>query len=480
METSNLLICHPDRFFSSESTLRSIARELYGSVARLPIVSPHGHVNPALFSDPQATFGSPADLFIIPDHYVTRMLYSQGILLESLGVPRLDGGEVERDHRKIWRTFCENFYLFRGTPSGVWLSHELHEVFGITAKPSAATADALYDELSEKISRLEFSPRSLFQRFNIDVLCTTDAASDRLEHHQAILKTGWQGRILPTFRPDAVVNLDAPNWQTNIQKLSEACGNEISDYSSFIQALEDRRAFFKSMGAKATDHACVAPLTAELSKAEANTIFQHALQGKASADDAVRFTAHMLMEMARMSIEDGLVMQLHPGSHRNHNQVIHERFGLDKGCDIPVQTEFTRNLKPMLNKYGNDQRLTLILFTLDESVYARELATLAGHYPAVKLGPPWWFHDSLNGMARYFDQVMETAGLYNTAGFNDDTRAFCSIPARHDVWRRASANWVAGLVARHLVEMDEGLAMMVDLSVGLTRQTYKLSNNQEM
>lgn len=473
METSDTLTCHPDRFFSSDPTIRNIAKELFASVAQLPIVSPHGHVDPALFSNPQATFGSPAELFIIPDHYVTRMLYSQGIPLESLGVPRQNGGEVEKDHRKIWRTFCENFFLFRGTPSGSWLSHEIHEVFGITTKPSATTADALYDEISEKLSRPDFSPRSLFKRFNIEVLCTTDSATDDLEHHKTIRNSDWEGRILPTFRPDAVINLDAPNWQTNVQTLGRVCGFEITDYLSFIRALEDRRAFFKSMGAKATDHACVAPLTAELSQAEADAIFQRALHGRVSIDDVARFTAHMLMEMARMSIEDGLVMQLHSGSLRNHNQVLFQHFGVDKGCDIPVQTEFTRNLKSLLNKYGNDERLTLILFTLDETTYSRELATLAGHYPAVKLGPPWWFHDSLNGMTRYFDQVMETAGLYNTAGFNDDTRAFCSIPARHDVWRRASANWVAELVVRHLVDLNDGMAMIGDLAVGLPRQTYK-------
>lgn len=457
---------NPDRYFSPELTTRKVARELYQTVAVLPITSPHGHVDPRLFADPDATFGSPADLFIVPDHYVTRMLYSQGIPLKSL---------LESDHHKIWKLFCENFHLFCGTPSGMWLSHELSEVFGVDEKPSASNADRLFATLSDKLSSPEFSPRQLFDRFNIEFLCTTDAATDTLEHHQAIRNSGWNGRILPTFRPDGVVNLDAPNWQQNIDRLTEVSGVDVKDYKSFIQALEQQRAFFKSMGATAADHAALTPVTTELPSAEANTIFQRALKGESTPDDAVQFTAHMLMEMARMSIEDGLVMQLHPGSLRNHNEIIFQKFGLDKGADIPIRTEYTRNLYPLLNKYGNDPRLTLILFTLDETTYSRELAPLAGHYPALKLGPPWWFFDSLNGMARYFDQVMETAGIYNTAGFNDDTRAFCSIPARHDVWRRVSANWLAGLVVRHIIDMDDAHDMIQELAVGLVRRAYKLT-----
>jgi len=472
---------NPDRFLSPDPATRDIARELYQAVAKLPIISPHGHVDPRLFSDPNATFGTPAELFITPDHYVTRMLYSQGIELQRLGIRELETGSsfpisshLVSNHRDVWRLFCSNFHLFRGTPSGIWLTHELSEVFGVDEKPSASNADRLFDSLSDKLSSPEFSPRKLFERFNIEVLCTTDAATDTLEYHQAISQSGWKGNIRPTFRPDGVVNLDAPNWKANIDKLSEISGIEVKDSKSFIQALEQRRAFFKSMGATATDHAALTPSTAELSQAEADTIFQRVLKGEANANDASRFTAHMLMEMARMSIDDGLVMQLHPGSLRNHNDIVFQKFGLDKGADIPLQTEYTRNLLPLLNKYGNDSRLTLIVFTLDETTYSRELATLAGHYPALKLGPPWWFHDSLNGMARYFDQVMETAGIYNTAGFNDDTRAFCSIPARHDVWRRASANWLAGLVVRHIIDENDANEMIQELAAGLAKRAYKL------
>jgi glucuronate isomerase len=465
-----------DRFFDPDPSIRGVARELYHEAADTPIVSPHGHVDPRLFSDPNASFGSPADLFIIPDHYVFRMLYSQGVALETLGVPRQDGTPVEQDHRKIWQTFADHFHLFRGTPSGAWLTHELSEVFDCQEPLNSANAQALYNHIEACLAKAEFKPRRLFERFNIEVLCTTDPATDMLQHHQAIRQSGWNGRILPTFRPDGVVNFDAPRgaWRANIDKLSEVSRIDVLDYRSFIRALEQRRAFFKSMGATATDHAALVPATVELTPVEAEATFQCALRGDWSCADAARFTAHMLMEMARMSMEDGLVMQLHPGSFRNHNEVIFNKFGLDKGADIPVQTEYTRNLLPLLNKYGNDPRLTLILFTLDETSYSRELAPMAGHYPALKLGPPWWFFDSLNGMARYFDQIMETAGLYNTAGFNDDTRAFCSIPARHDVWRRASANWLAGLVARHIIDVNDARAMMQSLTADLAKRAYRL------
>jgi len=463
-----------DRFFDPDPAIRGLARELYLTIAHLPIVSPHGHVDPWLFADGSKRFSSPVDLLVIPDHYILRMLYSQGIALESLGVPRLDGVPVEQDHRKIWQIFADHFYLFRGTPSGTWLTHELNQVFGCHQPLNSATAREIYDQIETCLSSPEFLPRHLFERFNIEVLCTTDPAWERLEAHQAIHISGWQGQIRPTFRPDGVINLDAPGWRANLDRLSHSSGVEIHSTRRLIQALEIQRLHFKSLGATATDHAVLTPAAAELAPGEADTIFQRALKGQSTPEDAARFTAHMLMEMARMSIEDGLAMQIHPGSYRNHNRLVFHNFGLDMGGDIPIQTEYTRHLLPLLNKYGNDSRLTLILFTLDETTYSRELAPLAGHYPALKLGPPWWFYDSLNGMARYFDQVVETAGLYNTVGFNDDTRAFCSIPARHDTWRRASANWVAELVARHMVGIDEAQEMMLELAVGLARCAYKL------
>jgi glucuronate isomerase len=468
------LTLQPDRYFGPDPKQKEIAEALYSQVGHLPLICPHGHVDPRLFADPDYSLGTPTDLFIIPDHYVFRMLYSQGIPMEQLGVPRRDGGSTETDHRKIWQIFAEHFYLFRGTPTGQWVAHELHDIFDVNEKLDGDSAGRIYDYISEQLAKPEFRPRALFERFNVEVLSTTDAATDPLDYHRAIRDSGWKTRVIPCFRPDGVLNLDAPNWHKNIDALSTVSGIEVSSYETYIRALENRRAYFKEMGATATDHAAVKPYTAELTSNEAEAIFQRALQGEVADQDAARFTGHMLMEMARMSIEDGLVMQLHPGSLRNHNATIYERFGLDKGADIPVATEYTRNLRPLLNKYGNDPRLTLILFTLDETTYSRELAPLAGHYPAVKLGPPWWFYDSVNGMNHFFDQVMETTGLYNTVGFNDDTRAFCSIPARHDLWRRASVNWIAGLVVRGIVDRDDAEAMSVDMAYGLAKKAYKV------
>lgn len=462
-----------DRYFDPDPKKKEIALHLYSQVAEAPLVCPHGHVDPRMFADPDYQFGSPADLLLIPDHYIFRMLYSQGISLESLGIPRLDGTPVEADHRKIWQVFAENFHLFRGTPTGMWLTHELHDVFGVRKKLNGKTAQEIYDQIADCLSKPEFRPRKMFERFRIEVLATTDGAADRLLHHQAIRESGWQGRVVPTFRPDGVVNIDRPDWNANLKELGEVCGYEISGYRKLIQALEERRGFFKSMGATATDHAALTPFTCLLSDDEAEGIFQRALDGTATADDAARFTGHMIVENARMSTEDGLVMQFHPGSFRNHNPVIFERFGYDKGCDIPIRSDFTQGLIPLLGRFGNDARLTLILFTLDETTYARELAPLAGHYPALRLGPPWWFHDSLNGMQRYRDQVMETAGLYNTVGFNDDTRAFPSIPARHDLARRVDANWIAGLVVRGIVDMDDAGEMIRDAAWRLAKRAYK-------
>lgn len=467
------LILDENRFFNSDLKIRKIARELYDDVKDLPIVSPHGHVDPKLFAE-NKPFPDPTELILIPDHYVFRMLYSQGISLEGLGIPTADGSPVETNHRKIWQIFGEHYYLFAGTPTGVWLNHVFSRVFGIKEKLTGESAMRIYDQISEKLNLPDFLPRAFFDRFNIEVLTTTDGAADKLEHHQTIRESGWKGNIIPCFRPDAVVNILMKGWKQNIEALSEVSGIEISSFKDYIQALEKRRNFFKSMGAVSTDQGVFSPYTHELSPKEAETLFQKGLKGKATKENAVQFTAHMLIEMARMSIEDGLVMQIHPGSFRNHNQMIFEKFGPDKGCDIPVQTEYTRNLHELLNKYGNDKRLTIIIFTLDETTYSRELAPLAGHYPALKLGPPWWFHDSIEGMIRFRQMVTETAGIYNTVGFNDDTRALPSIPARHDLARRMDSNFLAGLFARHIVEMEDARRMSHALAYELVKKAYKL------
>ena len=451
-----------------------VAVELYDSVKDLPLICPHGHVDPRIFADPDYQFGSPVDLLIIPDHYIFRMLYSQGISLEALGITSLHGSAAQDDHRAIWQLVCDHWHLFRATPTGIWIRDELADVFGIKLKINSANAGAIYHAIAAQLNSEAFRPRALYQRFNIEVLATTDAATDPLRHHQAIRDSAWPGRIIPTFRPDALIAIDQADWAQNIELLSHASGIAVGDYGSYIQALEQRRGYFKAMGATATDHAALTAYTEALSPAEAGAIFQRALHGGASAKDAARFTGHMLIEMARMSSEDGLLMQLHVGSYRNHNPALHERFGRDMGADIPIRGEFTKNLKALLDRFGNQPGMTLILFNLDESAYSRELAPLAGHYPILRLGPPWWFFDSWLGMTRFLDDVVETAGIYNTAGFNDDTRAYPSIPARHDVWRRVCANWLAGQQVRAFIDEEDAREMIRALAYDLAKQTYRL------
>jgi glucuronate isomerase len=419
-------------------------------------------------------FPNPAALLVIPDHYLVRMLYSQGVPMESLGIPRLDGGPTEADPRKIWQRFADHFHLFRGTPSGAWLAHELEGVLGIAERLTSESAMRFYDRIEEQLAKPEFRPRALFERFRIEVLCTTDAATDTLEWHRLMRESGWRADVRPTFRPDLAINILHPSWKQEIERLGALAGRDVRDFRTYIRALEERRAFFKTMRATATDHAAVTPYTAELSPSEAATIFERALKGCATEADARAFTGHMLIEMARMSVDDGLVMQLHPGSDRNHNELVFKRFGPDRGCDIPLATEFTRNLRPLLNKYGNEPSFRLVLFTLDETTFSRELAPIAGHFPAVRLGPPWWFFDSIEGMLRFRYAVTETAGIYNTAGFNDDTRAFLSIPARHDLARRVDAQFLADLVSRHIIEREDAEAMIGEMAYGLAKKTYRL------
>ena len=464
-----------ERYFSSDPAQQAIALALYDSVRHLPLICPHGHVDPRLFADADYRFGSPVDLLIIPDHYVFRMLYSQGISLDALGIPPLDGAPAANDHRQIWQLVCDNWHLFRATPTGIWLRDELADVFDIPLKLNSANAMAIYDAIDAKLRLDAFRPRALYERFNIEVLATTDAATDTLEQHQAIRDSGWHGRVIPTFRPDSVVNI-AAGWREAIDQLSHVSGIAIHDYAGYIRALEERRAFFKSMGATATDHAALHAFTTRLSQSEADAIFGRALKGKADEGDAGRFTGHMLAEMARMSCDDGLVMQLHIGSFRNHNDALHRRYGRDMGADIPIRSEFTVNLKPLLDRFGAHPNLTLILFNLDETTYSRELAPLAGHYPALRLGPPWWFFDSWLGMTRFLDAVAETAGIYNLAGFNDDTRAYPSIPTRHDVWRRVCADWLAGQQVRGFIDAEDAFEMIRALAYDLAKSTYRLDS----
>jgi glucuronate isomerase len=463
---------HPDRLFPAEPDTRAIARRLYAAVAALPILSPHGHTEARWYSEDEP-FADAAELFVKPDHYVFRMLYSQGVPLEALGVPRRDGGPLETDGRAIWRLFARHFPLFRGTPTRLWFEHALEQVFGIDERLTERNADRIYDRIAEALPRPELRPRALYDRFNIEAIATTDGALDDLAHHRTLETSGWHGRVVPTYRPDLVVDPDRNDFRQNVERFVALAGQPMT-WSGYCDAHRARRRDFKALGATATDHGHPTARTADLDAGAAAALFDRVTSGAASPETAELFRAQMLTEMARMSLEDGLVMQIHPGSVRNHNPQVLARFGADKGADIPQPTDYVHALKPLLDVFGNDPRLTLILFTLDETQYGRELAPLAGHYPALRLGPPWWFFDSPEGMRRFRETVTETAGFANTVGFNDDTRAYLSIPARHDMARRVDCGFLARLVAEHRLDEDEAQDLAQDLAYGLAKAAYRL------
>ena len=467
---------HEDRLFPADPATRAVARRLYAEVKGLPIVSPHGHTDPSWFAG-NAPFPNASELLITPDHYVFRMLYSQGIALEDLGVPKAPGARgraIETDPRRIWKLFAAHYHLFRGTPSRMWHDWVYREVFGLEDLLCEETADLYFDTINEKLGEEEFRPRALFDRYGIEVIATTEDPLDPLPHHQKLQADGGGRKVITAFRPDNVLDPDYEGFAENIEKLGEITGFSTSTFDGYLNALRDRRAYFKAHGATSTDHGHPTATTADLSRADIEKLYDRVRSGQFSAEEAETFRGHMLTEMAGMSLEDGLVMQIHPGSFRNHNQGVFERFGRDKGADIPTRTDYVRALHPLLARYGTEADLSIILFTLDESVYARELAPLAGHYPCLKLGPAWWFHDSPEGMRRFREQTTETAGFYNTVGFNDDTRAFLSIPARHDVARRMDCGFLARLVVEHRLPEDEAHQVARDLTYNLVKKAYKL------
>ncbi|MCB1389111.1 MAG: glucuronate isomerase [Rhodobacteraceae bacterium] len=463
----------PDRLFPTEPRLRGLARALYEGVRDRPILSPHGHCDPRWFAE-DARFPDPSALFVVPDHYVFRMLVSQGIAMDALGVPRTDGGPIEADPRAIWRLLAANMHLFRGTPSALWLDHSFEHVFGLTEPLTAANADAVYDHIESCLARPEFRPRALFERFNIEALATTEGALDDLRWHRMMRESGWRGRVITTYRPDAVVDPEFEGFSGNVRALGDLTGEDTETWAGYLAAHRARRAFFRAHGATASDHGHATARTANLDAAGAEGLFHRVLKGGASPEESVLFRGQMLTEMARMSLDDGLVMQIHPGSWRNHSARVHARNGRDKGFDIPRRTDFVGDLKPLLDAVGMEPGLTVILFTLDETTYGRELAPLAGAYPALRLGPPWWFFDSYEGMRRYRELTTETCGFYNTAGFNDDTRAFCSIPARHDVARRSDCAFLATLVGTGRLREGEAFEVIEDLTHRLARRAYRL------
>ena len=463
----------PDRLFPTDPATRNTARRLYEGVAGLPIVSPHGHTDPRWFAENEP-FPDPAQLFVTPDHYAFRMLCSQGVDLADLGVPRTDSGPVETDGRTIWRLFAAHYHLFRGTPTRLWLDHAFETLFGLTERLSADNADFYYDRIAERLASDEYRPRALFERFGIEVLSTTEGALDDLKWHRMIAESGWSGRVVTTYRPDTVIDPEAEGFAANIRTFGELTGCDTGTWQGYLEAHRVRRAFFKQHGATASDHGHPSARTEDLPQADAAALYARALKGDLAPEEADAFRGHMLTEMARMSLDDGLVMQIHAGSFRGHSPEMLAKFGRDKGFDIPVRTEYVRALKPLLDAVGMRPELAIILFTLDETAYSRELAPLAGVYPALKLGPAWWFFDSPEGMLRYRRQVTETAGIYNTVGFNDDTRAFCSIPARHDVARRVDCAWLAGLVGDGRIGLDEAEEMARELTCDLARKAYRL------
>ena len=463
------MLIDEDRLFPAEPASRKMARALYASVKDLPIVSPHGHTQAAWFAN-NAPSPDPAKLFVQPDHYIYRMLYSQGISLEDLEI-----GEAElKDPRKVWRIFASHYYLFRGTPTRIWLDFSFHHLFGLNTRLSETTADLYFDTISEKLRTPAFLPRALFERFNLEVLATTDSPLDSLADHQAICDSNWKARILPTFRPDSVVDPEFAGFAANIAELGRQTGEDTASWRGYLNALRKARARFRALGCTATDHGHPTPQTADLSTPESETLFARILSGSADPQQQELFRAQMLTEMASMTLEDGLVMQIHPGSVRNHNAALYRRYGRDIGADIPRPTNYVDALRPLLDRFGNEPKLTIILFTLDESTYSRELAPLAGHYPCLRLGPPWWFHDSPEGMLRFRELATETAGFYNTVGFNDDTRAFLSIPARHDVARRVDCAFLAKLVIEHRLGEDEAFEVAHDLTYRLVKKAYRL------
>ena len=463
----------PDRLFPVESRLRDMARAFYESIRDLPIISPQGHCEPRWFAE-NKRFPNPAELIVIPDHYVFRMLASQRVTLTDLGIPRADGGETESDPRLIWHRFARHYHLFRGTPSAMWLDHSFEHLFGLDEVLSEDTADSIYDHIDSCLARPDFLPRALFERFNVEVLATTDAATDELPWHQHLRDSAWTGRIVTTYRPDAVVDPDFPGFADNVAQLGAITGEDISSWAGYLAAHRSRRAYFRTFGATATDHGHATARTADLPRDEAASLYARALAGSCSTDEADLFRGQMLTEMARMSLDDGLVMQIHAGSRRNHHAGIFARHGRDMGFDIPGRTDYVKALSPLLNAVGTEPNLTIILFTLDETSYGRELAPLAGVYPALTLGPPWWFFDSFEGITKFREAVTETCGFYNTAGFNDDTRAFCSIPARHDVARRSDCAYLAQLVGTGRLRESEAFDVAHELTYGLAKRAYRL------
>jgi glucuronate isomerase len=463
---------HADRLLPADPGVRAIARRLFDAVRELPIISPHGHVDPRLLLE-NAPFPDPAALFVTPDHYVTRLLHASGVGLDQLGVGREPLPEAQA--REVWRHLCAHWDAYRGTPVRFWLESALGEIFGVGVRPSAETADQIYDHVAERLVTDAYRPRALYDRFRIAVLASTDDPGDDLSAHAALaVDPTWRGRVVPTFRPDRYLEPAASGWRDAVAQLGEAADVDTGDHAGYVRALEARRRYFVEHGAVSADHSHADVRTDPLDEAEAARVYRAALAGEATLGEATAFRRHMLLEMARMSCDDGLVMTLHPGVRRGHHGPTTAAYGTDTGNDIPTAIEFTDALHPLLERYGTHPGFHLVAFTVDETVFSRELAPLAGFYPALYVGVPWWFLDAPHAMRRFRAAVTETAGFSRTSGFIDDTRAFCSIPARHDMARRVDSGWLASLVAEHQMDEDEAMDTALDLVTGQPRRVFKL------
>lgn len=463
---------HPDRLLPPDPGVRAIARQLYEAVRDLPILSPHGHVTADLLHRNE-TFADPASLLITPDHYVTRLLHANGVSLDRLGVGR--GPLSETDSRDVWRLVCENWAVFQGTPVRQWFDVELADTFDINERPSSKNADALYDQIADCLTQDAFRPRALFERFGIEFLATTDDPADDLAAHAALAADpSWAARVVPAFRPDRYLEPAQAGWTAAINRLGEVSGIDTGTYLGYLGALEDRRRYFIEHGAISSDHGHQDVHTDPLTTGEASRIYGEARAGRATAAESRAFRGHMLSEMARMSCDDGLVMLLHPGAQRDHHTPSALAYGANNGSDIPRATEYTTALRPLLERFGTHPNLNLVLFTLDETAWSREIAPLAGFYPSVYIGAPWWFLDAPDAIHRFQSAVTETAGFSRLSGFVDDTRAFCSIPARHDMSRRLDSAFLARLVAEHRLDEDEALETAVALVADNPRRVFRI------
>ena len=456
-----------DRLLPREPATRDIARHLYEQVARAGIISPHGHVPARILAEDQP-FSDPATLFVSSDHYVTRQLHASGVSMDALSVA------YGADPREVWRTLAGHAHVLAGTASAFWLRDELASVFGIEDELAPDNADEVFDRISALLPQPEYRPRALFGRFGIQVLATTDDPLDPLEAHQALSDSAtFTGRVMPTLRADAYIDPAGPNFTVNTERLLSVTGAPAT-FAGYLTALRERRAYFAGRGAVSVDVGVTDPATADLTAAEAERLFQRALSDALGADDKRLFRAHMLLQLAGMSVDDGLVLTIHAGAYRNHNSATFKRFGPDTGHDIPVPISFTRELRPLLERFGLEPNLHLILFTVDETVFSRELAPLAGFYPSVYIGAPWWFLDAPDAILRWRSAITETAGFYRTSGFIDDTRAFLSIPARHDVSRRTDASFLARYVAEGRMTLAMAERVIADLVDVIPRTAFKL------